>query len=118
MKIAGLSFLFACLLVAITACSSPPPRGEIVHVPKPDSDDLLVSLDDCKHAKENIAALEAEKSSTADQVKRGVNMVRPLRAVGKMLYGQYSHEGRVTVGKYDADIDRKINEIRNKCKVN
>ena len=70
---------------------------------------------DCSTAKEDIAALEAEKASVVKKSEAGVGMVLPGAAVIGILSGDYSNRVKVATGEYNRDIDAKILEIKCAC---
>ena len=69
----------------------------------------------CATAREDIAALEAEKASVAKKSEAGVGMVLPAAAVIGILSGDYSNRVKVATGEYNRDIDVKILEIQCAC---
>ncbi len=69
----------------------------------------------CVTAREDIAALEAEKASTAKKSEAGVGMVLPGAAVIGILSGDYKDRVKVATGEYNRDIDAKIMEIKCAC---
>lgn len=84
------------------------------------SDDAKVALAapiDCSTAEQDIALLESEKASTADQVGAGIRTVTPVGAVAALLRGDMEDRASVTTGEYNQMIDFKIADIRRACGV-
>jgi hypothetical protein len=72
----------------------------------------------CATAKQDIETLQGEKAGVGRQILAGASSVFPVSAVCGLLKGNYSENVRVSAGQYNADIDRKISEIRDVCGVN
>lgn len=72
---------------------------------------------DCSTAKRDIAVLEKERASVGRQAVAGVRSVMPISAAAGILTGDYSDRYKVATGKYNDDINAKIDEIRAVCKV-
>lgn len=69
----------------------------------------------CGTAKQDITTLTSEKAGVGKQIVAGVSSVFPVSAVVGLLKGNYAENVRVSAGQYNADIDRKIAEIRDVC---
>jgi hypothetical protein len=69
----------------------------------------------CATARQDIEALKSEKAGVGQQIMAGVSSVLPVSAVVGLLKGNYSENVQVSAGQYNADIDRKISEIRTVC---
>ena len=72
---------------------------------------------DCKHAQRDIAVLEEEKASLLKRTVSGVKSVTPAGAAIGLLAGHYQEGVEVAVGNYNADIEARIEAIRQKCKI-
>ena len=70
---------------------------------------------DCSTAEQDIATLEAEKASTAEQVSAGARSIVPIAAVAGLLRGDTKDRAAVASGKYNEQLDAKIAEISQKC---
>ena len=82
------------------------------------SDEAVAKLEkpvSCETAESDIAALEAEKVSAAEQAAAGARMVVPAAAVTGILSGDYGDRAKVASGQYNDDIDAKIAEIKAAC---
>jgi hypothetical protein len=71
----------------------------------------------CATARQDIDTLKSEKAGVGQQIMAGVSSVFPVSAVAGLLKGNYSENVQVSAGQYNADIDRKISEIRTVCGV-
>lgn len=71
----------------------------------------------CATANQDIATLKDEKAGVGRQILAGVSSVMPVSAVVGLLKGSYAENVQVSAGQYNADIDRKIAEIRTVCDV-
>jgi len=71
----------------------------------------------CATAKQDIQALQKERAGVGRQIMAGASSVFPVSAVVGLLKGNYSENVRVSAGQYNADIDRKIGEIKGECGV-
>jgi hypothetical protein len=100
-------WLFALILLAVCVfgCKTISQKAQ---------DDLAKPID-CSTAREDIAALEAEKASVTKQGEAGVGMVLPGAAVIGILSGDYSNRVKVASGEYNRDIEAKIMEIKCAC---
>jgi len=78
----------------------------------------LIKPINCATAKEDIKVLQGEKSSLEEQAKSGVGMVVPVAAARAILHGDYRNRKEVLSGEYNADLDAKIKEIKNRCNLN
>ena len=102
-----LRLLVAVLLVlAWTGCAAPISDTAKEGLAKPV---------DCSTAEQDIATLEAEKASVAEQAAAGARSVVPAAAVGGILMGTAGDKAKVATGKYNQEIDDKIAEIRTTC---
>ncbi len=84
------------------------------------SDDAKVALAapiDCNTAEQDIALLESEKASTAEQVGTGIGTITPVGAVAALLQGDMQDRASITTGEYNQMIDFKIADIRRACGV-
>ncbi len=70
---------------------------------------------DCSTAEQDIATLESEKASAAQQVSAGARSIVPLAAVAGLLRGDTKDRAAVASGKYNEQIDAKIAEISQQC---
>ena len=70
---------------------------------------------DCSTAEQDIATLESEKASAAQQVSAGARSIVPLAAVAGLLRGDTKDRAAVASGKYNKQLDAKIAEIKQKC---
>lgn len=71
---------------------------------------------DCKTAKTDVAALEAERRSTTSKIGNGVKSVLPVSAAIRLLSGTYRDGVQVASGRYNQDLDAKIAKIKTTCK--
>ena len=94
------------LTVAFLAACQTIPDDAVAQLEKPVS---------CETAEADIAALEAEKVSAAEQAAAGARMVVPAAAVTGILSGDYGNRAKVASGRYNDDLDAKIAEIRAAC---
>jgi hypothetical protein len=103
-----LSLLIVLLLAAGSiACQSISPEAK----------DALDKPVNCASAQRDMATLERERASVAKQVGAGVGSVMPVSAVAKILSGTYSDGVQVATGRYNADIEKKQQQISNACGV-
>ena len=70
---------------------------------------------DCSTAEQDIATLEAEKASAAEQVSAGARSIIPVGAVAGLLRGDTKDRAAVASGKYNGQLDAKIAEIKQMC---
>ena len=70
---------------------------------------------DCSMAEQDVATLESEKASAAQQVSAGVRSIQPAAAVAGLLRGDTKDRAAVASGKYNKQLDAKIAEIKQKC---
>jgi hypothetical protein len=70
---------------------------------------------DCSTAEQDIATLEAEKASAAQQVSAGARSIIPVGAVAGLLRGDTRDRAAVASGKYNKELDTKIAEIKHEC---
>lgn len=86
------------------------------HAPKGGEEALKKGIN-CATAQQDIATLKDEKAGVGKQIMAGVSSVFPVSAVVGLLKGNYAENVQVSAGQYNADIDRKIAEIRHVCGV-
>lgn len=72
---------------------------------------------DCRNAQRDIVILESEKASVGKQMLSGVRSVMPIAAAVGILLGDYRDRVKVATGKYDRDLDAKIQDIRTTCRL-
>ena len=77
---------------------------------------------DCADAKEDIAALEAEKSSVSRRIGEGARFVVPVAVVVNIFEEGSGSTGvadrkAIAAGDYNRAIDAKIAEIKSTCNV-
>ena len=77
-------------------------------------DDLAKPVN-CETAEADIAALESEKASVAEQAAAGVRSVVPASAVIGILAGRAKDKAKVATGTYNREIEAKIAEIKATC---
>lgn len=80
-----------------------------------DAKEALAAPIDCDTAEQDIALLEAERASTAEQIGAGIRTVTPVGAVAALLRGDMQDRASVTTGEYNQMIDFKIADIRGVC---
>jgi hypothetical protein len=83
----------------------------------PDAKRALDKPVNCASAQQDMATLERERASVAKQIGSGVGSVVPLSAVVKILSGTYSDGVKVATGSYNADLEKKQQQISNACGV-
>jgi len=105
MKRAISGVLLLCLVVTLTGCKSISPTAK----------DGLAKDVDCSTAPADIQTLTAEKASVAKKVSSGVRSVWPVAAVVGLLSGDYKDRVSVATGKYNKDLEAKIQEIKTTC---
>jgi len=69
----------------------------------------------CDTAQKDIAALEAEKKSTAEQMEKGVATVAPAGIVLGTLAGSRDENKEIATGEYNEQIDAHIALIKSTC---
>jgi hypothetical protein len=69
----------------------------------------------CSTAYGDIRMLESEKVSVAQQVAEGATAIYPAGLVVGVLTGTEGTKLKVASGDYDAQIDGRIAEIKEKC---
>lgn len=92
--------------LAVAACASPI------------SDEAKAGLAapvNCETAERDIALLESERASVAEQSAAGVRSVVPAAAVGGLILGRAGDKAKVATGAYNRQIDEKIAEVRETC---
>jgi len=106
MKIPQLSLIFgvALLLVSCQTISD-------------QSKENLAKPVNCSTARQDIAALEKNKVSTAKKALTGVSAVSPVGAALTVASRQAKDKGSVVSGDYNRKIDQKIAEIERTCGV-
>ncbi len=70
---------------------------------------------DCSIADQDIATLESEKASAAEQVSAGARSIVPVAAIAGLLRGDTKDRAAVASGKYNKQLDAKIAEIKQEC---
>jgi hypothetical protein len=71
----------------------------------------------CATAQGDIAMLQKEKVSTAQQAAAGVSTVTPIGAVAGFLTGTEGEKAQVTTGDYNKALDQAIARIKTTCGV-
>ena len=71
----------------------------------------------CSTARQDIAALEKDKASTAKKALAGASAATPPGAVMTLLSRQAKDKGSVVSGDYNRKINEKIAEIKRTCGV-
>ena len=94
----------ACI-AALSACTSV----------SDDAKDALAAPIDCNTAEQDIALLEQERASTAEQIGAGIRTIMPIGAAAALLRGDMEDRASVTTGEYNQMIDFKIEDIRRAC---
>jgi hypothetical protein len=97
--------LLGTSLVALAACETIPDGAK----------QQLAKPVDCSTADKDLALLEAEKVSVAQQVAAGVRTVLPVAAVAAILQHDLKDRARVAVGEYNREIEEKMFQIRQQC---
>lgn len=69
----------------------------------------------CDSAKEDIAKLQAEKKSTAEQMEKGVTSIMPSTFVLNTLAGTEAKNQEIATGEYNKRIDAHIALIKSTC---
>jgi hypothetical protein len=110
--------LFSLALVGCisTGCAD---RRNLSPLPSIDTE-AKAALDapvNCRTANQDITVLESEKASVGKQVLSGVRSVLPIAAAAGILMGDYRDRVSVAVGKYNADLEAKIELIQKTCGV-
>jgi hypothetical protein len=75
----------------------------------------LASPVQCATAQEDVARLEAEKVSVAEQIAAGVRTVLPIALVAGAVQRDLGNRARVAIGDYNRDLDAKLLQIRREC---
>jgi hypothetical protein len=70
---------------------------------------------DCATAQEDMALLEGEKVSVAEQAAAGVRTVFPIALIGGIAQGDLGNRARVAIGDYNRQLDEKMFQIRQQC---
>lgn len=92
-------------LAALAACESIPDEAK----------QELARPVDCSTAEKDLALLEAEKVSVAQQAAAGVRSVLPVSVVAGILQHDMGNRVRVATGEYNRQIDEKMFRIRQQC---
>ncbi len=100
----SLAIVFAACL--IVGCASPI---------SDEAEQGLAKPVNCDTGAADIAALEAEKASVADQTVAGVKSVVPASAVMGILAGTTKDKAKVATGVYNQELEDKIAEIKATC---
>ncbi len=82
-----------------------------------DAKQALATPVNCDTARQDIALLESEGASNAEQIGAGIRTVTPIGAVSALLRGDMEDRAAVTTGEYNQMIDFKIQDIRRICGV-
>ena len=69
----------------------------------------------CDTAKADIAELESEMKSTAEQMEKGVTSIMPSTAVLHMMTGTQQESKEIASGEYNEKIDAHIAKIKSTC---
>ncbi len=69
----------------------------------------------CDTAQADIAKLEAEKKSTAEQMEKGVTSIMPSTFVLHTLAGTQEESKEIATGEYNEKIDAHIALIKSTC---
>ena len=72
---------------------------------------------DCNTAQHDIKVLEEEKASLLKRTVSGARSVMPIGATISLLAGNYKDGVEVAVGDYNADIEARIQAIKQKCNI-
>ena len=70
---------------------------------------------DCNTAKGDIATLESEKKSSAEQMEKGVTSIMPSTAALHMVMGTQAESKEIASGEYNEKIDAHIAKIKSTC---
>ena len=70
---------------------------------------------DCFTAKQDIALLEKEKASTAEQAAAGATSVLPIELITGLVSGAAGDKAEVATGEYNKQVVAKIAEIKCTC---
>ena len=81
----------------------------------PEAKEQIAKPVNCDTARQDIAALDAEKASVAKQVSSGVRSVAPPAAIAGILRGDTKDRARVATGAYNRELEAKVNEIKREC---
>ena len=69
----------------------------------------------CATAPGDIAMLQKEKVSAAQQAAAGVSTIAPVGAVAGFLTGTEGEKAQVTTGDYNKALDQAITRIKSTC---
>ena len=72
----------------------------------------------CATAQGDIATLQAEKVSAANQAAAGVSAITPVGAVAGLLTGTEGEKAQIASGNYDKVLDQAITRIKTTCGIN
>ena len=109
------SLLVLCgLFSSLTACSDRKNLSPFPSISK-EADQELKQPVNCNTAKADIAVLEEEHASVAKRIFSGVRSVFPIAAAAGILLGDYKDRVEVATGKYNDDLEDKINQIKTAC---
>ena len=105
----------ALLCLSFTACSE---RKNISPMPtiSQEAKAELNSPVNCATANQYLKILEEERASVGKKIFAGVRSILPISAVAGILMGDYNDRFEVATGKYNADIDAKIAQIKRVCR--
>jgi hypothetical protein len=106
-------------LVLMSLCAGCSDRKNMSPMPSisDDSRQALARPVNCSTASRDIAVLEDERASVGKQILSGVRTVLPVAAVAGILMGDYGDRLEVTTGKYNRDLEAKIQHIKGTCGV-
>jgi hypothetical protein len=102
------------LILMTTACSNRKNLSPLPTISDEAKSEMAAPVD-CKTARGDIAVLEEERASVAKQILSGVRSLMPISAAAGILMGDYRDRASVATGKYNHDIELKIDQIKAKC---
>ncbi len=71
----------------------------------------------CETAETDIKALEAEKTTSGEQLAAGVSSIVPVGLVAGLLTGRADDKAEIALGDYNEMLDDKIAEIKALCQI-
>lgn len=83
--------------------------------PRPAPEKPLQAPIDCRTARRDLALLEAERVTVAQQIAAGVHNMVPTAAVIGILTGDTKERRKKATGEYNREIDERIDQIHLKC---
>lgn len=96
------------LVVLISGCASAVKRHEVAEV-------QINQQINCTTAKEDIASLKMEKSSTAEKLANGIASILPTSIIFNLLTGEFTSRKAIATGEFDQMLYMKIDDIEQKC---